>query len=217
LSRLDWQLSFPTLDRFMQLMLVISLPVDVSSMHLMSGVQHQKQSMMMDLWCAMDTVLSSHRLTICAKVDTVTQDPCLTNSTADGYRPSLLALAILSLTLETRRHPQWLAITWNLQQLIKADPDELIRCREKVSARILKQRRHILMEGIDKENVHVAPPIRRSFGDIAVTKSSRKRLRKQSKSSESSCEMVPRIRTPPENMFIDEIYDSQVGSEFASR
>jgi len=53
------------------------------------------------------------------------------------FRPSLLALAMLSLAIESCRdyhRLKWLAITVGLQRLVAVDQQELIECRETISA-----------------------------------------------------------------------------------
>ncbi len=82
----------------------------------------------------------------------------------------------------------------------QADPDELIRCREKVSSRVPKRR---LLSEADKENAAVGQKRASNCG-----KSPRKRQRQRSKESETADTVPRRSRTPPEKMFIDEIADS---------
>jgi hypothetical protein len=275
LSRLDWRLSYPTIDKFLQLMLAISLPFTAQTIHLpwldegsdQSQVkgpgpgQGQTPSMSMDLWSNLKSVLTSHRLMIC-KLKNVQDSPRVLDENSHpeepcprgtgskvtlGYRPSLLALSLLSLSLENQGNPEWLTITYNLQQLIKAEADEVIGCRESISARVWADQRpdsadprYIMVRNprpllpasksnnTNYENLRIEIPTDSSSkwcqGTVLgsqnenssvkkLGKSPRKRLRKQSKSSDSSSssEMVkqrPRYRTPPEKICIDEIWDS---------
>uniref|UniRef100_A0A914UKX9 BPTI/Kunitz inhibitor domain-containing protein n=1 Tax=Plectus sambesii TaxID=2011161 RepID=A0A914UKX9_9BILA len=48
------------------------------------------------------------------------------------FHPSLVALSLLSLTLESRLHPHWLSITVGLQRLFEVDECQVIACREAV-------------------------------------------------------------------------------------
>jgi len=48
------------------------------------------------------------------------------------FRPSLISLSLLSLTLESRHHPHWLSITVGLQRLFEVDETQVIACREAI-------------------------------------------------------------------------------------
>ncbi|XP_013420038.1 cyclin-I [Lingula anatina] len=67
---------------------------------------------------------------------------CLAQHQLLAFKPSTLALALVSLELELFATNNWLPVTVRMQQLVKVDNVHLIRCREIIS-RHLASSRHI--------------------------------------------------------------------------
>lgn len=213
LKRLSWDLSLVTPYTFLELMLAISLPAEICP-----SLAQYLRPQLEKLVCNVELF--------------------------QMYRPSLLAVALLSVTLERQRHPQWFVFTVNLQQLISTSLDKVIACREHLvecmwprerlreqntvgeqlatpmttaeplrvamtfndaEMKPLKQRafEHVA-DGGNAENV--CPYGSGSPSKMDGGGNSRKRQRRKSRCSDGSG--GGRIKTAPEEIFIDEIYDA---------
>jgi hypothetical protein len=95
------------------------------------------------------------------------------SSVSARFHPSLVALSLVSLTLESSLHPQWLSITLWLQRLFEVDESQVIACREAVG---------VLLGMDDKENATYSSPIN---SPKRAAKKAHKRHRLNSKSIES--------------------------------
>ncbi|VDK49819.1 unnamed protein product [Anisakis simplex] len=106
LSRLNWNLGVPSVDRFM---------------HAMLG-------------CMGSAFLPVFRVPI--------ESAICCSTVSYKFRPSLLALSLLSLILEMRT-PAWFPVTVSFQRLLQIDDNELIECRETIATLLCPE---------DKEN-----------------------------------------------------------------
>lgn len=102
---------------------------------------------------------------------------CLDQASLAGSRPSTLALALVSLELETWT-PNWFVITIALQRLVEVENSDVIRCREELACIFAKARTAVSRKHrhSDSQNAHKPSKRRMETTDIEDIYDSLKRL-----------------------------------------
>ncbi|XP_050038588.1 cyclin-I-like isoform X1 [Dermacentor andersoni] len=102
---------------------------------------------------------------------------CLDQASLVGTRPSTLALALVSLELETWT-PNWFVITIALQRLAKVENSDVIRCREELACIFIKARTAVSRKHrhSDSQSAHKPSKRRMETTDIEDIYDSIKRL-----------------------------------------
>lgn len=102
---------------------------------------------------------------------------CLGQASLASSRPSTLALALVSLELETWT-PNWFVITIALQRLVEVENSDVIRCREELACIFAKARTTVSRKHrhSDSQNAHKPSKRRMETTDIEDIYDSLKRL-----------------------------------------